>query len=208
MSACSKDQDPVVGPGEVPIFGVDMWEHAYYLQVSSSGVLNARCTMIADAVVLLACSTSMARLPTFRTSGLSSTGRPPRSASSVPAAMRSRSSRLPSEGRARGYDGPRASRFAGFNRGDPTESLAIGSKDDPEMWPTQSDVDDVNDTRFLNTSKAFISSDSVRIFVRTIDIAVGLGGRHPDNTDYERIPTYLCHRELKHSSGCKCIHLV
>lgn len=29
----TKDQDPVVG-GETPIFGIDMWEHAYYLQVS------------------------------------------------------------------------------------------------------------------------------------------------------------------------------
>ncbi|CAL5866823.1 uncharacterized protein PFLUO_LOCUS1034 [Penicillium psychrofluorescens] len=29
----TKDQDPIVGP-DVPVFGVDMWEHAYYLQVS------------------------------------------------------------------------------------------------------------------------------------------------------------------------------
>lgn len=31
----TKDQDPVTG-ADVPIFGVDMWEHAYYLQVRST----------------------------------------------------------------------------------------------------------------------------------------------------------------------------
>lgn len=33
----TKDQDPVTGA--VPVFGIDMWEHAYYLQVFPPGFL-------------------------------------------------------------------------------------------------------------------------------------------------------------------------
>lgn len=33
----TKDQDPVTEP-DVPIFGIDMWEHAYYLQVRCNRV--------------------------------------------------------------------------------------------------------------------------------------------------------------------------
>ncbi|KAM0354270.1 hypothetical protein ACHAPU_001314 [Fusarium lateritium] len=40
----TKDQDPVVG-GEVPVFGVDMWEHAYYLQASCT-YLNGKAAYV------------------------------------------------------------------------------------------------------------------------------------------------------------------
>ena len=29
----TKDQDPIVGKGESPVIGVDLWEHSFYLQV-------------------------------------------------------------------------------------------------------------------------------------------------------------------------------
>jgi Fe-Mn family superoxide dismutase len=46
----TKDQDPVNGP-DVPVFGVDMWEHAYYLQVSLAR--SSRCVTYADCLCLV-----------------------------------------------------------------------------------------------------------------------------------------------------------
>ncbi|KAJ4203374.1 Superoxide dismutase [Mn], mitochondrial [Fusarium falciforme] len=51
----TKDQDPVVG-GEVPIFGVDMWEHAYYLQY-----LNGKAAYVDNIWNVINWKTSEAR---------------------------------------------------------------------------------------------------------------------------------------------------
>lgn len=47
----TKDQDPIVN--DVPIIGIDMWEHAYYLQVSAQlppRNAEARLTVFANAI--------------------------------------------------------------------------------------------------------------------------------------------------------------
>jgi Fe-Mn family superoxide dismutase len=90
----TKDQDPVVG-GEVPIFGIDMWEHAYYLQVSHVALQTSELRQHANPSF----STSTARQLTWRTSGRLSTGRLLRLASRAPERMPSRFSRHPCKAR-------------------------------------------------------------------------------------------------------------
>ncbi|CAM1502735.1 Fc.00g075110.m01.CDS01 [Cosmosporella sp. VM-42] len=51
----TKDQDPVVG-GEVPVFGIDMWEHAYYLQY-----LNGKAAYIENIWKVINWKTAEAR---------------------------------------------------------------------------------------------------------------------------------------------------
>jgi Fe-Mn family superoxide dismutase len=66
----TKDQDPVNAP-DVPVFGVDMWEHAYYLQVSLISFVCSSC--------LTPTSTSTTRLVMSRVSGKLSIGQKLRS---------------------------------------------------------------------------------------------------------------------------------
>lgn len=79
----TKDQDPVVG-GEVPIIGVDMWEHAYYLQVRVGIALRPGWDLLTRL------SISTARLLTSTTYGRSSIGRWPSRGSRAAATMRSK----------------------------------------------------------------------------------------------------------------------
>lgn len=64
----SQDQDPIVDAQ--PVFGIDMWEHAYYLQVSSN-----MCLVVLVANGRLGNSISTIRRHTSWASGMSSTGR-------------------------------------------------------------------------------------------------------------------------------------
>lgn len=63
----TKDQDPVAAD-DVPIFGVDMWEHAYYLQVSVSYYQSRSYTDLSTL------STSTIRPAMSKESGRLSTG--------------------------------------------------------------------------------------------------------------------------------------
>lgn len=52
----TKDQDPIVGKGEVPILGMDMWEHAYYLQY-----LNGKAAYVENIWRVISWKTAEAR---------------------------------------------------------------------------------------------------------------------------------------------------
>jgi superoxide dismutase, Fe-Mn family len=67
----TKDQDPVAAT-DVPVFGVDMWEHAYYLQVSGLHDTSGDCCSHFTDVPLLSISTT--RPAMSRAFGRSSTG--------------------------------------------------------------------------------------------------------------------------------------